>query len=157
MEVGDEIRVAPVGVENAGVMMVGGGVGEDDLNAESLGSHGEAVDKGVVGFAVRTEEKAAFRAATRDHVGAAGEGNLRACLKSRPPQRRTVCRDFRCQPFLRSSPLSPAHGPDHSLSLEPFQTPSRFQGGQVPDDVQVKDCWQSISTSEATEQLPDSP
>ena len=43
VEVPDEVWVAPVWVEDARMMVVGGGVGEDDLDAESLGGHSEAI------------------------------------------------------------------------------------------------------------------
>jgi hypothetical protein len=69
----DEGRVVPVGIVNAGVVMVAHRRGEEDLDAGLFGGHRETVDERVVGFLIRPHQELPLRTAAGDHVRATRE------------------------------------------------------------------------------------
>ena len=88
MKVLEERRVVAVRVLDAGMVMVAHGRSEDDADPVALGGDGQAIDKGVVGFAVRPHEKLPLRTAARDHVRPTWKDfarNRHAWLSERPP------------------------------------------------------------------------
>ena len=59
-------------VVDAGVVMIGHGDGECDIDVRSLGCQDETVDKGVVGVLVGAQEEASLGTAAGDHVVTTG-------------------------------------------------------------------------------------
>jgi hypothetical protein len=70
VEVLDEIRVGTECVVDSRVVVIGFRSREDCANAGALDRDGHAVDEGVVGGLIRSEEELPLGAATGDHVGA---------------------------------------------------------------------------------------
>ena len=64
-------------VDDARVVMVRHGRGEDDLDAVLLGRDGEAIDEGVVTFGGWAQEEATLRTPPRDHVHPTGDDRAR--------------------------------------------------------------------------------
>lgn len=67
----DLLKVGAKRVADTRMVVIGLGGREDGANAGALERDGQAVDEGVVGRRIRSEEELPLGAAAGDHVGAA--------------------------------------------------------------------------------------